>query len=98
MPIFEHAKASLSGGSREESIALQICFVVSDARIDSDNRGHLARIIRSLFEKNILVVLLIIDRNADKKDSIFRTRTVTFTSNNASSICCVIIIIIIIIF
>jgi hypothetical protein len=79
MPIFEQAKASLSGTSREESIALQICFVVSDARIDSDNRGHLARIIRSLFEKNILVVLLIIDRNADKKDSIFRTRTVTFT-------------------
>ena len=87
VPIFETAKSSLIGGAGggEGGLVLQICFVISDARIDSDNRGHLERIIRGMAEKHILVVLVIIDRNADAKDSIFNTKTVSFKGDKVST-------------
>jgi midasin len=78
VPVFEAARLASASSSSFSGVALQICFVISDARIDSDNREWLDSIVRSLAEKNILVVLVIIDRNKDPKDSIFNTRSVIF--------------------
>ena len=78
-PVFEEAKAGSSGGgSAGGSVVLQLCFVISDARIDSDNRSRLDGVVRSFAEQNVLVVLIVIDKNLDPKDSIFNTRTVEF--------------------
>lgn len=75
LPIFEEGKSRLA---LDDSIVLQLCFVISDARIDSDNRLQLDEVIRKMSEKNILVVLVVIDKNADPKDSIFNTKSVSF--------------------
>jgi midasin len=77
IPLFQAAKLGLSG-SEDEGTVLQICFVISDAKIDSDNRAVLDRIVHDMSEQHILVVLIIIDSHADRKDSIFNTRTVSF--------------------
>lgn len=77
-PIFEKSRAS-SSSSILGTIVLQICFIISDARIDSDNRERLSKIVREMAEKHILAVLIIIDKNADSKDSIFNTKIVNFT-------------------
>jgi midasin len=77
-PIFADAKDGVQSRSAHTTSILQLCFVVSDARIDSDNRERLDLIIRRLAEQHVLVVLIIIDRNADPKDSIFNTKTVEF--------------------
>jgi midasin (ATPase involved in ribosome maturation) len=78
-PVFEEAKAGSSGGGAAGgSVVLQLCFVISDARIDSDNRSRLDGVVRSFAEQNVLVVLIVIDKNLDPKDSIFNTRTVEF--------------------
>jgi midasin (ATPase involved in ribosome maturation) len=76
VPVFEQAREGSRGSGKA---TLQLCFVVSDARIDSDNRDNLHSLVRRMTEANILVVLIIIDKNADAKDSIFNTRTVSFT-------------------
>lgn len=76
--VFSAARQSSTGGSSGATNVLQLCFVVSDARIDSDNREVLDATVRTLAEQNILVVLIIIDKNADAKDSIFNTRSVEF--------------------
>jgi midasin len=83
LPVFGDAKSSASsvGSSVSDAVVLQLCFVISDARIDSDNRERLEHIIRELSERHILVVLVIIDRNENPKDSIFNTRTVSFRGN-----------------
>ena len=76
LPMFEEARLnSASSGT----VTLQICFVISDARIDSDNRERLNNIVRQLAEKHILAVLVIIDKNENSKDSIFETKSVEFT-------------------
>ncbi|KAJ1390434.1 hypothetical protein B484DRAFT_289652 [Ochromonadaceae sp. CCMP2298] len=77
LPVFQKARASGSVGGT----VLQLCFVISDARIDSENRAKLEATVRSLSEQHILVVLVIIDANADAKDSIFNTRSVSFVGN-----------------
>ena len=77
-PVFQEAKAGSSSGGASGSVILQLCFVISDARIDSDNRARLDNVVRSFAEENVLVVLIVIDKNLDPKDSIFNTRTVEF--------------------
>ena len=78
-PIFEAARSNSSIGPN--SVILQLCFVISDARIDSENRDKLERTVRMLSEKHILVVLVIVDRNKDSNNSIFNTKTVSFKGN-----------------
>ena len=77
LPLFEESKLSSSNSS---IIPVQLCFIISDARIDSDNREKLTKIVREMAEKHILSVLIIIDKNEDEKDSIFSTKSVEFTS------------------
>ena len=80
--VFDDARGNICQMSNLSSTAvLQLCFVISDARIDSDNREHLEAKVRALSEQNILVVLVIIDRSNDPKDSIFNTRSVSFVGN-----------------
>jgi midasin len=76
LPIFEEARLSSSSSA---AVTLQICFVISDAKIDSDNRERLNSIVREMAEKHILAVLIIIDKNENSKDSIFETKSVEFT-------------------
>lgn len=75
--IFSTNDSSRSSQNDDTTI-LKLCFIISDARIDSDSRVSLAKTLRELQEKHILVVLLLIDMNQDPKDSIFNTRTVEF--------------------
>lgn len=77
LPVFEQSRANSSGAAA--ATCLQLCFVISDARIDSDNRDKLNTLIRDMTEQHILVVLIIIDNNDDPKDSILQTRSVSFT-------------------
>ena len=82
LPIFTSARNNIqNSSSNQNSTVLQICFVISDARIDSDNREKLENTVRTLSEQNILVVLVIIDCNDDVKDSIFNTKSVSFVGN-----------------
>lgn len=82
LPVFTEARSNTqSSASGSSATVLQICFVISDARIDSDNREKLENTVRTLSEQNILVVLVIIDCNADPKDSIFNTKSVSFVGN-----------------
>ena len=75
--IFTSARNN-SVGSTQSGITLQLCFVISDARIDSDNRIRLDSVIKKLSEQHVLVVLIIIDKNSDPKLSILNTKTVEF--------------------
>lgn len=83
IPVFQQAKESLLGGgsasSNADTAVLQICFLLSDARVDTDNRQRLEQIIRTMSEQHILVVLVIIDCNEDARDSIFQTKSIKFT-------------------
>jgi len=81
--VFDDARGNICQqmSNLSSTAVLQLCFVISDARIDSDNREHLEAKVRALSEQNILVVLVIIDRSGDPKDSIFNTRSVSFVGN-----------------
>ena len=71
--------AAISMGKNTSGAPMQLCFVISDARIDTDNRLELRNIVSQLSDKNIVVVLLIVDKNKNTKDSILSTKTVEFT-------------------
>lgn len=77
IPIFSTARGSTATSS-SSSLTLQLCFIISDARIDSENRDKLDSVIRKMAEENILVVLVVIDCNEHSRDSIFNTKTVSF--------------------
>lgn len=76
LPVLEEARLSAANGDE----TIQICFIISDARMDSDNRVELQSLVRTMTEDRILPVLIIIDQNEDGKDSIFNTRSVEFTN------------------
>jgi len=80
-PIFTEAARSTSSSSGPAAVCLQICFVISDARLDSDNRLRLDSVVRKMAEQNILVVLIILDKNDDPKDSIFNTKSIEFVED-----------------
>jgi midasin len=82
-PIFLDAQQSSSSNRSASSAAvtLQLCFIISDAKLDSDNRARLDSIVRDFAEQHVLVVLIIIDRTSNPRDSIFNTRTVEFREN-----------------
>lgn len=80
-PILANAKSSSivrTSASSNSPVILQLCFIISDAKIDMDSREKLDNIIRQLAEDHVLAVLIIIDKCADPRDSIFNTKTVDF--------------------
>lgn len=84
-PIFEESRRTTSFGTTSADAILQLCFVISDARIDSDNRKRLESTIRDLSEQNVLVLLVIIDKTDQRRDSIFNTKSVEFIGNKVVS-------------
>jgi len=63
----------------------QLCFVVSDARIDDDNREQLGNLVGQFVAHNILPVLLIVDSNDASKDSVLKTKSVEFTNTGVTT-------------
>lgn len=80
IPVFSTAREGYNADNGN-STTLQLCFIISDARIDSENREKLNGVIRKMSEENILVVLVIIDCNENRRDSIFNTKTVSFVGD-----------------
>ena len=78
-PIFEEAASSST--SAASALCLQICFVVSDAKLDMDNRERLDSVVRQMAERNILVVMIILDVDENPADSVFKTRSVEFVDD-----------------
>ena len=56
---------------------MQLVLLISDGKIERDNKAQLRRLVREMLEKNILMVLVIVDGNT-KKDSILTMKEVTF--------------------
>lgn len=58
------------------SQAMQIMFIVSDGRIERDSRSAIRRLIREMMERNILLVLIIVESGTE--DSIMNMKEVSF--------------------
>eukprot|EP01038_Epipyxis_sp_PR26KG_P017461 gene17461-24155_t len=70
---------SKKSNTNNNNIPLQLCFVVSDAKIDSENREKLMNTIHQLQQDNILLVLILLDNhNNNQNESIFNTKVVSF--------------------
>jgi len=65
--------------SRGISSSLQLVFIISDGRIERDNRSKLRRLVREMSERNILLVTILVEgNNAKKEDSIIHMKEVSF--------------------
>jgi len=56
----------------------KLCFLISDGRIERDNRADLRRLVREMTEANILLVCIIVDPLSTGEEGIERTKEVTF--------------------
>jgi midasin (ATPase involved in ribosome maturation) len=87
IPYLLSAKDSLmvsnlsSSSSSSSSMILQICFIISDARIDSENRLQLEKIIQKMSEEHILVILLIIDDPTSSDNTAFASSSSSSLAN-----------------
>ena len=60
---------------------MQLVFMISDGRIERDSRAELKRLIREMFERNILLAMIVVEgQNSDgsRKDSLVNMKEVTF--------------------
>jgi midasin (ATPase involved in ribosome maturation) len=77
----ESALAALESQSNSSS-SMQLVFIISDGRIERDSRERLRRIVREMTEKNILLVMLVVEGddkgNMNQKDSIINMKEVSF--------------------
>jgi MoxR-like ATPase len=62
-----------------EFAPMQLVLLISDGKIERDNRGALRRLIREMLEKNILMALIIVE-GKEKKESILNLKEVAFES------------------
>ena len=63
------------------SSSMQLVFIISDGRIERDSRAHLRKLVREMSERNILLVMIIVEGNktgSKKNDSIVNMKEVTF--------------------
>ena len=61
--------------------AMQLVFLISDGRIERDSRVGLRRLVREMVEKNVLLVMIIVEGDkggVKKNDSIVHMKEVTF--------------------
>ena len=61
--------------------SMQLVFMISDGRIERDSRAELKRLIREMFERNILLAMIVVEgQNSDgsRKDSLVNMKEVTF--------------------
>ena len=77
----ESAMAALEHAGGESGSSMQLVFIISDGRIERDSRTKMRRLVREMSERNILLVMLIVEGNVDgkkKKDSIVNMKEVSF--------------------
>ena len=55
----------------------QLMFIISDGRIERDNRSALRRLVREMTERNVLLVMMIVE-GGKKKESIVNMKEVSF--------------------
>jgi midasin len=55
---------------------MQLMFIVSDGRIERDSRTSIRRLVREMMERNILLVLIIVETGTE--DSIAKMKEVSF--------------------
>jgi midasin (ATPase involved in ribosome maturation) len=68
-------------GMSGDHASLQLVFVISDGRIERDSRATLRRLMREMVERNILLVMIVVEGDGvskKKKDSIVHMKEVTF--------------------
>lgn len=61
--------------------AMQLVFMISDGRIERDSRAGLRRLMREMVERNILLVMIVVEGNQidkKKRDSIVHMKEVSF--------------------
>ncbi|KAI2503973.1 AAA-family ATPase [Fragilaria crotonensis] len=62
--------------------AMQLMFMISDGRIERDSRSSLRRLMREMVERNILLVMIVVEGDKNEKerrrDSIVHMKEVTF--------------------
>lgn len=75
----ELLESRISSVSPSDTNQIQLCFIVSDARIDTDNRKQLQNLVSQFVAHNVLPILLIVDCNDSSKDSVLKTKSVVFT-------------------
>eukprot|EP00978_Attheya_sp_CCMP212_P021232 scaffold61822_cov52-Attheya_sp.AAC.5 len=77
----ESAIAALEANG-DGSSNVQLVFLISDGRIERDSRVQLRRLVREMSEKNILLVMIIVEGESSpgkkKKDSIINMKEVNF--------------------
>ena len=78
----EGAIDALDNSQTGASSSLQLVFLISDGRIERDSRSKLRRLVREMTEKNILLVMIIVEgkkgEEKKKKDSIVHMKEVSF--------------------
>lgn len=66
----------------DSTSSMQLVFIISDGRIERDSRSQLRKLVREMSEKNILLVMIIVEGdqkgNSKSKDSIVNMKEVTF--------------------
>ena len=79
----ESSIASLEGASSVSS-SMQLVFMISDGRIERDSRSKLRRLIRQMSEKNMLMVMIIVEgeegSSSKANDSILNMKEVSFVN------------------
>jgi midasin len=72
-------------GAHSESSSMQLVFMISDGRIERDSRSKLRRLIRQMSEKNMLMVMIIVegegnDSQNKSDESILNMKEVSFVN------------------
>jgi midasin len=76
----ESAMAALDTSG--DASSMQLVFMISDGRIERDSRTELKRLIREMFERNILLAMIVVEgkssSDGSRKDSLVNMKEVTF--------------------
>ena len=78
----ESSIAALDDASSSSS-SMQLVFMISDGRIERDSRSKVRRLIRQMSEKNMLMVMIIVEgaaENNKKNESILNMKEVSFVN------------------
>lgn len=84
---FQALSTSNTGRSNDSNkTRLRLLFILSDARLDSENRHRLEQEVRKFMESNILVVFLLLDvPSMDNNASVFDMKTIEFCGSGIVS-------------
>lgn len=72
----ESALMAMEEDTTGDFASMQLFFMISDGRIERDSRADIRRLVREMVERNILLVLIIVE--GDEKNSISDMKEVSF--------------------